>query len=117
MAITTYEHGEYYALAGIKAQVGSLALINSVGTELAEEAGSSTTYTQGALGAQGSDLLDLTDSVTFTIGSGDVNQTATGIRVKTGIGGETLLEIDLTTSQLFELEGTYTLTASTISFA
>jgi hypothetical protein len=116
MAITTYEYGEYYALAGIKAQIGGLAICDSAGNEISSVSASSTTYTQGSLGSQGSDQLTLDSSVDFTIAAGDVGKTATKLRLKTS-GGSTLLEIGLTSSQLFDTEGIYTLTSSTIGIS
>lgn len=116
MAVVSYEHGEYYALAGVKAQVGGLALIKSTGVELATANASSTTYTQGDLGLQGSDVLTLTSSVQFTIGAGAVGETATKLRIKTA-GGSTMFDIDLTATQTFSAEGVYTLTASTLGIA
>lgn len=118
MAVVSYEHGEYYALAGVKAQVGGLALIKSTGVELATANASSTTYTQGDLGLQGSDVLTLTSSVQFTIGAGAVGSTAAKLRIKTGVGGtNNMFDIDLTATQTFSAEGVYTLTASTLGIA
>ena len=119
MAVVSYERGEYYALNGVKAQVGRLALIDSGGNELTSTTASSTTYTLGDIGSPGSDVLTLTSSVQFDISAALAAQskTATKLRITTSTASGLMFDIDLTSSQLFEVEGTYTLTASTLGVA